>query len=106
MTPARTSGISNVRKRLGPGSTLVAPNSGTSNGESIESESTVTSTGSNGTRSHTRNQPLESEDALFVPTKTRTPGTIVSPGSQRPLPFSSRNTRPVSPARSSEGPGA
>jgi len=52
--PRRASGISNVRKRLGPGSTLVAPNSGTSNGESIESESTVTSTGSKRQQNPTR----------------------------------------------------
>src|SRR5881392_3565978 len=105
-TPAGTSGMSSVRKRFGPGSMLAEPKAGTSNCESIESESTVTRTGSNGTRSHTRNHPLESVDALLVPTRTRTPGTTSSPGSHSPFPFSSRKTRPVSPARSSEGPAA
>ncbi len=93
------------RNRLGPGTTLADENAGTRSGESILSESTVTSSGSNGTRSHTWYRPSESDAALPLPTNTRTPGTGGSPVSQRPLLFWSRNTRPAMPARSSDGPG-
>ena len=56
--------------------------------------------------SHTRNAPSESETAVLVPTRTRTPGMPGSPGFWTPSAFSSRKTRPDIPDRSSEGPGA
>src|SRR2546427_10027454 len=106
MTPASTTGMSRLRNRLGPGTMLVRANSGTRRGDSSESESMLTMTGSNGTRSQTRYAPAEAVRADSDPTSTR-PCTIASsPASRLPLAFRSRYTRPDSPERSSEGPGA
>ena len=105
-TPAWTTGMFRPRKRLGPGSSSALANAGTSSGEDRDSESSCTLTGSNGTMSHTRNSPFESETAVLVPTRTRTPGMPRSPGFCTPSAFSSRKTRPDTPERSSDGPGA
>src|SRR5205823_4546549 len=88
------------------GSTSALPNAGTSSGDGSDRESTATITGSNGTMSHTRNVPSESEIADTVPTRTRTPGTPGSPAAGRSLPLTSRKIRPETPDRSSDGPGA
>jgi hypothetical protein len=49
---------------------------------------------------------LTRPSTTLVPTRTRTPGMPRSPGFCTPSAFSSRKTRPETPDRSSEGPGA
>src|SRR2546428_7306865 len=106
MTPASTTGMSRLRKRLGPGTMLVRANNGTSSGESSDTESRLTITGSKGTRSQMRYAPLESVRVDNEPTSTRAFTIAGSPTSRMPLAFRSMKTRPDKPERSSEGPGA
>ena len=70
-----------MRNRFGPGTMLAVAYPGTSRGDSSDRESTVTSVGSNGTISHTRNTPPESVVALVEATRIRTLGSSRSPGS-------------------------
>src|SRR6266511_1843482 len=98
--------MSSVRNRFGPGTMLARPNSGTSSGDSSESESMLTRIGSNGTRSQTRYPPEESLRAPTDPTSTCTLARPGTPTSRRPFALSARKTRPDKPERSSDGPGA
>ena len=78
---------------------------GTQSGDASVIESTVTGSGWKGATSQSENQPPSPLTAALGPTRTVTPVSASSPAPKRPSASASRKTRPLSPARCTDGPG-